>query len=267
MSVLAAAAAFACCLLLVSGPPAARLREREDDVERGDWQAGRRRPILAIGLTVTVGVAGALVSGAAGAVVAFAATAPAVTALLVWRRHAGRTAAKASAEAVAGACQLLAGLLRLGHVPADALRAAARDSPILAEVAAVQQVGGTVGPVLRRLGGRPGCSGLAELGIAWEVAERTGASLSATLDALAERLAAARTVQDVVAAELSAPRATGRLLAVLPAAGLLLGYSLGGDPVGFLTGSLPGQLSLVAGVALGCAGVFWTEAIADGGDG
>jgi tight adherence protein B len=62
---------------------------------------------------------------------------------------------------------------------------------------------------------------------------------------------------------LSAPRATSRLLAVLPLAGLALGYGFGGDPVGFLAGSAPGQLSLVVGVALGCAGVLWTERIAD----
>ncbi len=98
------------------------------------------------------------------------------------------------------------------------------------------------------------------------VAERTGASLGATLDALAERLTAAGNLQDVVNAELAAPRATGRLLAVLPLAGLLLGYGLGGDPLAFLTGSPAGQLSLVAGITLGCAGVLWTERIA-GGDG
>ncbi len=267
MSGLAAAAVFACCLLLVAGPPAARLQELDDGVGGKAVRAWRGRPILTIGFVATGVAVGAVVVGAVGAAIGFAVLAPVVTALVIWRRHARRAAAAASAAAVAGACQLLAGLLRVGHVPADALRVAARDSPILAEVAAVQQVGGTVGPVLRRLGGRPGCSGLAELGVAWEVAERTGASLSATLDALAERLAAARSVQDVVDAELSAPRATGRLLAVLPAAGLLLGYGLGGDPVAFLTGSPAGQLSLVSGVALGCAGVFWTEGIADGGDG
>ena len=130
-----------------------------------------------------------------------------------------------------------------------------------------QQVGGEVAPVLRRLGARPGSRGLAELGAAWELAERTGASLGATLDALAERLAATGAVNDVVSAELAAPRATGRLLAALPVAGLVLGYGMGGDPVAFLTGSVAGQVSLSLGVVLGCAGVLWTERIADGADG
>ncbi len=266
MSLLAATAALLAGLLLVDEPSVARLRTLRDEGPSTGGLARLAWRGLPIGLVTTAAAAGGLTAGAAGAVVAFAVTAPLWTVLLVWRRHARRAAATATEVAVAAACQLLAGLLRVGHVPSEALSVAARDSPLLAEAAAVQQVGGTVGPVLRRLGRRPGGAGLAELGVAWEVAERTGASLGATLDALAERLAAVRAVRDVVTAELSAPRATGRLLAVLPAAGLLLGYSLGGDPLAFLTGSLPGQLSLAAGVALGCAGVFWTERIADAGD-
>lgn len=214
-----------------------------------------------------VTVAGGLVGGGAGAAVGASAALPVLTALLVWRQHRARAGAEAAAKEVFGACQLLAGLLRVGHVPAAALRIAVRDAPVLAEAAAVQAVGGPVGPALRRGGAEPGRGGLAELGIAWKVAERTGASLTATLDALAQRLAARQAVGNVVAAELSAPRATGRLLAALPVVGVLLGYSFGGDPVGFLTGSLPGQLSLTTGVALGCAGVLWTERIADAGSG
>ena len=58
-----------------------------------------------------------------------------------------------------------------------------------------------------------------------------------------------------------------RLLAALPLAGVALGYGFGGDPLAFLAGSLPGQLSLIGGVSLGCAGVVWTEHIADAGNG
>ena len=211
-------------------------------------------------------VGGAAIDGTTGAAIAFAVAAPVATAVSVWRRHTRRSAVVRNAAAVMSAARLLAGLLRLGHVPSAALRLAARDAPVLAEIVAVEQVGGEVAPLLRRAGTRGGSEGLAELGAAWEVAERTGASLGATLDALAERLTAAGNLQDVVNAELAAPRATGRLLAVLPLAGLLLGYGLGGDPLAFLTGSPAGQLSLVAGITLGCAGVLWTERIA-GGDG
>jgi tight adherence protein B len=252
-------------LVLGGSSGAARLRrlgarpEHVEHVRRSRWM------MAPIALSALVG-AGTALGGAAGAAVCFAVGLPLATALLVWRRHKARRAAAKNAAAVATACRLLAGLLRLGHVPSSALRAAAGECPLLVEIVAVQQVGGAVAPALRRLGVRPGGRGLAELGAAWEVAERTGASLGATLDALAERLAATSAVSDVVSAELAAPRATGRLLAVLPVAGLLLGYGMGGDPVAFLTGSPAGQVSLALGVALGCAGVLWTERIADGSD-
>jgi tight adherence protein B len=257
----AVAAALACWLAL--GPsPALRLRGPgpvADPATPGTWPRRALPGLLVVGATVAGGMAG----GTAGAAIAFAVTVPAVTAGLVWRRHRDRSVAAATTREVASACQLLAGLLRVGHVPSAALAVAARDAPVLAEASAVLAVGGPPGPVLRGQGVGPGRAGLVELAVAWEVAERTGASLTATLDALAERLAAQQAVADVVAAELAASRATGRLLAVLPVAGVLLGYSFGGNPLGFLAGSLPGQLSLVAGVSLGCVGMFWTERIAE----
>lgn len=268
MTILAAIAAGLACWLLTGPVSLSRLRRPDSQVaapmRRGGVVGWWVLPVLLVSAATFAGLS---VGGGKGAAIGFALSLPVVTAALVWRRHRLREAATAGAEEVFAACQLLAGLLRVGHVPTSALSLAARDAPVLAEVAAVLQVGGEVAPVLRRLAGRQGRAGLAELGVAWEVAERTGASLTSTLDALAERMRSARKVRDVVAAELSAPRATGRLLAALPVAGLLLGYGFGGDPVGFLIGSPPGQLSLVLGVALGCAGVFWTEHIADSRDG
>jgi tight adherence protein B len=263
---LACLAVFTAVLLLSGGSRATRLR-RLGAVPEPVGRALGWRWLIAPGALVTLVVAGAVVAGGSGATVCFAVGLPVITALVVWRRHRARRGAVRTAADVATACRLLAGLLRLGHVPAAALRVAASDCPLLAEVVAVQQVGGSIPPVLKRLGARPGGRGLAELAAAWEVSDRTGASLGATLEALAARLVAAEAVNDVVSAELAAPRATGRLLAVLPVAGLVLGYGMGGDPVAFLTGSAAGQVSLALGVALGCAGVLWTERIADGGDG
>jgi tight adherence protein B len=263
---LAGVAVFLTVFLLGGGSRAARLRRL--DVSTQPAGRSRRWQLLVTPAAVAALVcAGAVLAGGSGAAICFAVGLPLATAFRVWRRQRARRGAARNAVEVATACRLLAGLLRLGHVPAAALRVAAGDCPLLAEVVAVQQVGGAVAPALRRLGARPGAGGLADLGAAWEVSERTGASLGATLEALAERLIAAGAVTDVVSAELAAPRATGRLLAVLPVAGLALGYAMGGDPVAFLTGSAAGQISLALGVALGCAGVLWTERIADGGDG
>lgn len=265
MTLLAAVAAALACWLLIGPGGAARLRVGTP-AERGARVTRLARWALPLSVAAGAAVAGGVVGGGGGTVTGLAVALPALTVLHLWRRQRAREARTATAREVSDACRLLAGLLRVGHVPASALVIAARDAPVLAEVAAVHGVGGAVAPVLRGLGDGPGRSGLAELGVAWEVAERTGASLTATLDALAERLAARQSVSDVVAAELSAPRATGRLLAALPAAGVLLGYSFGGDPLAFLTGTLPGQVGLVAGAALGCAGLLWTERIADAGE-
>lgn len=265
MSLLAAcAAAFACWLIL--GPPrVARLHAR--DPATGARSAQVLTRLLPAGAVAGVIAAGGMVGGATGAVIGFAVALPVLTAVLLWRRHRSRRVAAANAREVAAACQLLVGLLRVGHVPAAALRVAARDAPVLAEAAAMLDIGSAAGPVLRRLGAVRGRVGLVELAAAWDVAERTGASLTATLDALADRLSARQAVEQVISAELSAPRATGRLLAALPLAGVVLGYAFGGDPLSFLTGSVPGRVSLSAGVVLGCAGLFWTERIADqGGD-
>lgn len=87
--------------------------------------------------------------------------------------------------------------------------------------------------------------------------------MTSTMAAVAASLRADEAVSGVVRAELSAPRATGRLLAALPLAGLGLGYVVGGDPIGFLTGGWIGQICLVGGVGLGCAGLLWTDRLAD----
>ncbi|WP_143483650.1 type II secretion system F family protein [Propionicimonas paludicola] len=172
-----------------------------------------------------------------------------------------RRAARDEAEVVS-ACRLLVGLLRVGQVPGGALQLAAAESPVLAEAAAAQRAGGSVAEVLRAGAVRPGQAGLSELAVAWELAERTGASMTSALDSVVERQAAASGVAEVVASELAAPRATGRLLAVLPLAGLALGFAVGGDPLSFLLGSMVGQVSLTAGVTLACVGVLWTDWLA-----
>jgi len=209
--------------------------------------------------------AGALAAWLAGFLPGVAAGMVGCTAAWLVGTYRGRRAAGQRQAAVAEACRALAALLRVGHVPSAALREVAEDAPVMTDVVAAQRIGGDVAPVLRRLATTPGNRGLAELANAWEISERTGASLTATLDAVAERLVAQNQVRQIVNAELSAPRSTGRLLAALPAAGLVLGFFMGGDPVAFLGGSVVGQVVLVAGVALACIGIVWTERIADAG--
>ncbi|MEA5054924.1 MAG: hypothetical protein VB093_15980 [Propionicimonas sp.] len=239
--------------------PAAGLRRLAVEPRAAPVPAGH--PLrLAVAALVSVGLAGVAWGGwAVGVSLAL------VVACAVWvvRRQRGRTVSQRAASEVVHGCQLLAGLLRVGLVPAAALRAAAEESPLLAEAAAVAALGGEVAPALRRAAETPGCAGLQEAANAWEVAERTGASMTVSLDAVADRLAADTELRRTVATELAASRATGRLLAVLPLAGLGIGYALGGDPAAFLLGTPVGELCLVAGVALGCAGLVWTDLLAE----
>jgi len=212
---------------------------------------------------LTAGAVGVIAAGTGGWAIGVAAGCLTATATWMTRRRRRRRTASGQSAEVVRACELLGGMLGLGQVPTTALRAAAQQAPVLAEAAAVQALGGEVPVVLRRAAAGPGSGGLAEIAAAWEVAERTGASLTATVTAVSDRLTADQTLRATVEAELSAPRATGRLLAVLPVAGIALGYLMGGDPVAFLTGSAFGQACLAAGAALGCAGLIWTELLAD----
>jgi tight adherence protein B len=266
MSLLAAVAVVSAALL--AAPPSSRHRLARLVAAERVRRTWRGVPWLVAGAwVVAVSSVGLAFFGTVGGAVGLCSALVTVTVAWLWRSHRIAGRAQGRTEEVVDGCQLLAGLLRVGHVPTMALRIAATDSAVFAEAAAAQRVGGSVVATLRRQAREPGGRGLAELATAWEVAESTGASMTATLDALSERLDAARKVARVVDAELAAPRATGRLLAALPVFGLLLGYAIGGDPGAFLLASPVGQLCLVIGVSLACAGVWWIEHIASGAGG
>lgn len=101
------------------------------------------------------------------------------------------------------------------------------------------------------------------LAACWSVSEGTGAGLASSVERLVEGARAAADVRVQLEAHLAAPRATARLLATLPLLGLLLGVSLGGDPLSWLLGTAMGRACVVAGVALTLLGLWWTGRIAD----
>ena len=99
----------------------------------------------------------------------------------------------------------------------------------------------------------------------------TGAGTSRTTDKQARTTAAPvaaagirsdRRTERLVAAELAAAYATARMLAVLPVGVLLLGSGIGGDPIGFLTGTTPGLVCLALGIGLSFGGLLWLDRIA-----
>ncbi|GAB2488653.1 type II secretion system F family protein [Luteococcus sediminum] len=226
----------------------------------------RRAPGLSVAavlcLVLPVGV-GVVIVGLRGALWGIALGAVLATGTVLWAGHRRTRLRRSNAEDVAAATRTVAGQLRIGAVPSQALARAARMSRCMERPAATQAIGGDVTQALRQAGAEPGREGLVSLARAWELSERTGAPVSALAWQVSEQVRHDRETERVVNGELAGPRATARILAFLPLVGIAMGMVSGGDPVGFLTGTIPGLACLASGVALACAGVVWTEHMAD----
>lgn len=220
---------------------------------RPTWQGGRWS---LLGLVVPV----ALVLGPV------AAGLTALSAVLVARWSRARTASRLAAAERAGAveaCAALAAELRSGRDPADALAAAAAvahgpSQGALAAAAAAARLGGDVPAGLTSSSGSAVAHVLRALAACWTVCATSGSGLAAAVERLEEGLRAEQVQRRAVDAELAGPRATAGLLAVLPAAGLLLAGGLGADPLHVLLGTPVGLVCLVLGLGLDAVGVLWT---------
>lgn len=96
----------------------------------------------------------------------------------------------------------------------------------------------------------------------WRVGESSGAGLSASIDRLLRSARANEEITVQLEAQLAAPRATARMLAMLPLIGVAMGMLLGANPIAWLTTTGPGLLCLLAGLAFTFAGWVWTGRIA-----
>lgn len=182
-------------------------------------------------------------------------------------RRRARSAA-ATRAALVELADALAAELRAGRDPRSALLRAVdevSDPPlrgVLDPVAEIVRLGGDVASALGSAGAGADLEALRWLAAAWQVAETRGAGLAT---AVARVAAAGRADDDQrrqVAAELAGPRATARLLALLPVAGLGLGSLLGAGPVRVLLSTPLGLACLGAGAALDLLGLWWTARIA-----
>lgn len=178
-------------------------------------------------------------------------------------RARGHRKAWATAQEVARGCQVVAGQLRIGQLPVAALQAAAEDYPVFGHAASVHRVGGDIAEALRQGSRQPGAGGLGSLAAAWQLAERSGAPMAEAADRVAVHLAERSALRRSVSGELAPARATGKLLAGLPAVGLAMGFMVGGSPDEFLVSNPVGRWMLALAVVLACVGVLWTEWIAD----
>ena len=153
--------------------------------------------------------------------------------------------------------------IRAGQPPERALaRALAeRDGTIAPRTLAATRWGGDIADALRDDARGSTQPLLASAAACWSVAATQGAGLADSLDRLVTQDRRAEEVRRQLEAHLAAPRATARMLALLPALGLLLGIAVGGDPVGWLLGTPLGLACMVLGLLLVAAGLTWASRI------
>lgn len=201
--------------------------------------------------------------GRAGIVWAVAAILVAATVLKVGGDHLRRSRRRGRGQEVAEASRALAGRLSVGDVPAVALEALAEEHLVLAPARRAQQVGADVPRALLVASAVPGQESLGGLARAWRMSELTGAPLASATSTVAGALRRRTRLEATLEAELAGPRASGRLMGLLPLAGIAMAQMVGAQPAEFLLGSWPGRLCALAAVGLSCLGVLWSESIAD----
>lgn len=96
----------------------------------------------------------------------------------------------------------------------------------------------------------------------WLVAVNSGSGLASGIRKLSDSLREAQGIRIQLEAELAGPRATARMLALLPFIGIGLGYLLGAQPLTWLISHPIGWATLVIGISLTALGVWWTAHIA-----
>lgn len=211
---------------------------------------------------LTIVVAG-LAWGPSGAVWAVVATIVSATVARVGGEHRRRALRRGRGRRVAEAARALAGRLSVGDVPSVALTSVAREQPVLAAALRAQAVSADVPAALMTASRVPGQESLGGLARAWRMAELTGAPLAGATTAVADAMRRRTRLEATLEAELAGPRASGRLMGLLPVAGLLMAHTVGAGPAAFLLGSWPGRICVLAAVGLSCGGVLWSESIAD----
>ena len=153
--------------------------------------------------------------------------------------------------------------VRAGQPPARALERALSSAPpdMAPRSLAAVRWGGDVAIAMRDDARATAQPLLASAAACWSVSQR-GAGLADALDRVVQQDRRAEEVRRQLQAQLAAPRATARMLALLPLMGLALGIAIGGDPLGWLLGTPLGWACLGLGLALTGLGLAWAGRIA-----
>lgn len=210
----------------------------------GSAAVAARLPLLPIGLFAAAGV-------------------------VVMRVRRGRRAARARDQCSAASVEItfaLAGELRAGRTPAQALAAVAGVAgplrPALEAAHAAVAVGAHPADELARAALLPGAERLRYVAAAWAVAESAGGRVAVVLERLSEAMDCDDELRQELDAAMAGPRATMVLLAGLPLLGLALGQAVGASPLRLLLHRPLGWGLLTAAAVLDGLGVIATRAIA-----
>jgi tight adherence protein B len=194
-------------------------------------------------------VAAALVGGLAGTLAG-----PVAAVIAIWYTVLGlRAALRAVAERGVTA-RRIAALDLISGLAAD-LRAGATPA---AAVGAVGAVGATRAAIGAAVADAAVERALQRLSAAYDVSERLGAPLADLLDRVEVDLRGIERTRAKVAAQTTGARASAALLALLPVAGVGLGYAMGADPGHALLGTPLGAGCALGALVLQCGGMAWT---------
>lgn len=187
---------------------------------------------------------------------------------VLWRGVRARAARRGELVAMSAIADGLGAFvteLRAGAHPAAAAAGAAQDaegaaSVVLAGIASTARLGGDVDLALTGMArARPELrTPLAQLARAWQLSDRHGVPLADVLEAVRRDLDRRVAFASLVRARMAGPEASAAVLAALPVFGVLLGQLSGARPLSVLTSTAIGQVVLVIGALLVCAGLLWS---------
>ncbi len=151
--------------------------------------------------------------------------------------------------------------LDAGQPPSVALprAVASTRSGVCPRTVALCGLGGDVADGLRRDAQAGGLPVLAALAALWRISEGAGAGMAQAAQVIADSYRADEQLRRDLATQLAGPRASARILALLPLAGLLMGGLLGAEPIAWLTGTTWGWLCLAIGAAGEVLGWLWVR--------
>lgn len=178
-----------------------------------------------------------------------------------WRRQARATVRR---RAAADVVLSLSAELSTGVPPETALIRAAEGRSFMRNSVGAVRVGGDVPAGLRADAEESSVPVLIAVAAVWQVSEGSGAGLSDATHRLGAAALQRERMRRDLASQMAGPKATARVLALLPAVGLLLGSGLGGSPVAWLLGTPLGWLMLGLGLGLEALGLWWVRRLVRG---